>query len=107
MYETGKIEILVSNPFEEDAEFNITVKNINKIKSKSQGDKKKNKKHKGGKKEGFQRKYMEVESLVPMFFTKQNKIKIKRGKVVKLIIYYLPLTFEPHIAYICKSSYFY
>jgi hypothetical protein len=105
LYECAKVEIVVANPFDENVEFQVEIVNINKKKT----DKvlelmrlSKTKKRKGKNKlvQDLEQKSAEVVSLVPMFYSKQKTLKIKKYGVEKFCLFYQPITFEPHLAQI-------
>jgi hypothetical protein len=105
MYECGKVEILVANPFDDNVEFNISIRNINKKKTDEMRDilrmtSKNKRKGKNRIAQDLEFKNSEIESLVPMFFTTQKTIKVKKQSAAKLSLFYQPLTFEPHQAQI-------
>ena len=105
MYECGKTEVTIANPFDNDVVFNISIKNINKKKTDEIRDilrMKSNNKRKGKNRivQDMEYKNSEIESLVPMFFTTTKSIEIKKNSAKKLSLFYQPLTFEPHQAQI-------
>lgn len=109
LYEMGKVEIVVANPFEENVEFAISIKNINKKKTDEMRDilrmtAKNKRKGKNRIVQDVEFKSTEIESLVPMFFTQQQSIKIKKHSATKLALFYQPLTFEPHQAQIGRIN---
>ena len=115
LYECGKVEIVIANPFDENVEFAIKIKNINKKKTEeiknmiritSKNKRKGKSKGKSKLAKDIEFKNALVESLVPMFFTKQKLIKIKKHSATKFTIFYQPLTFEPHQAQISKCLLF-
>lgn len=101
----GKVEIVVANPFEENVDFAISIKNINKKKTEEMRDimrmtAKNKRKVKNRIAQDLEYKNTEIESLVPMFFTQQQIIHIKKHSATKLTLFYQPLTLEPHQAQI-------
>lgn len=94
LYECGKMDILIANPFEEDVKFNVSIKNIYKVKVFEK------KKRKIGGKNEMESKEKEIESLMPCFFIKDSKINILKKSAVKFQIQYQPLSFDTHYAQI-------
>ena len=108
MYECGKMDILVANPLDEDADFQIILKNIVKPKIEETNktrNKKKFMKRKAKARSKKEPPNLNFESSLPMFFVKQETIRIKKKSVEKLAIFYQPLTFEPHLAQISMSTF--
>lgn len=105
----GKVEIVVANPFDENVEFAISIKNINKKKTDEMRDilrmtAKGKRKGKNRIMQDVEFKSTEIESLVPMFFTQQQSLHIKKHSATKLAVFYQPLTLEPHQAQIGRPN---
>lgn len=95
----------MANPFDENVEFNVKILNINKKKTEKVMElmrMSKTKKRKGKNKasQEMDLRNAEIESLVPMFYSKQKTIKIKKQGAAKFNLFYQPITFEPHLAQI-------
>lgn len=103
LYELGTIEIPVSNPFESDVDFSIRVENIEIISDQSQSKKKKKnpKKRLRGRKEDVEETKQEKPHVfIPCFFSKKDRIKIRKNGDSKMQIFYLPMTLENHKCHI-------
>ena len=98
LYELGTIEIPVSNPFENDADFTIKIEAISthtEVVKKKPKNAKEKKDADGKVIPEDDRKFV-----IPSFFCRQDKIKIKRNSNSKVQIFYLPMTLDTHKCHI-------
>lgn len=96
LYELGTIEIPIYNPFENDVDFQIKIENIEIIPDASFKPKKKKKRY-GQQKDDTEEKKPDQQRLhIPCFFSKKDRIKIRKNGDSKLQIFYLPMTFDNH-----------
>ena len=98
LYELGTIEVNIVNPFDTDVDFNIKIENIEIIPELSlKKPKKKKRRNVGKKNEEAEENKNDVQKLyIPCFFSKKDRIKIRKNGESKLQVFYLPLTFDNH-----------
>lgn len=96
LYEVGKFEINIVNPFENEAVFQIDLLNTHyskQSKIKNQSSKNKIKKELENKSNNLECENNNLINQIPVFFIKQDKIIIRKGGNSKLFVEYLPLKF--------------
>ena len=98
LYELGSFEIFVENPFEKDVEFKITVEHSRVESSKPDKQARKAMAKKDAAELEAARRAAQLSP--PSFFVKTDRLSVKKGGSAKLILHYLPLTFETHRAFL-------
>lgn len=92
LYDLKSKELRITNPFSKDCEFNIEVIHMASVPTEQNTKKKRQ--------ALYQRKTSDTpitqSRILPSFFIQQEKVQLRKGKMLKLKFSYLPLTFEVH-----------
>lgn len=80
IYEQGQIEVEVQNPFDKDADFQISIEHVYKEETPSK-----------------KKQPIKKQLNWPAFFLKTKKIWIYKGQTAKVVILYQPMTLNNHV----------